>query len=205
MAWHRALLICCLMTISPLYAQRGFQNYPYCAQYSDGSSQVDCSFTTLSMCYQSVTGVGGTCINNPRAGGSAPTRNSEFAFGPAPVPPPPSQSQNLLQLPGTAPQEQAQPAVSAAGAQTATRPCNPVVDGTYCATAASNSTTPIQSLASDLSVGSDPPGAIDLAGADDQPGAGDFTSGGYQPATLGAINFGGSGVNCIGLFRQRSC
>jgi hypothetical protein len=181
------------MTISPLYAQRGDQNYPYCAQYSDGSSQVDCSFSTLSMCYQSVTGVGGTCINNPRSGASVPARNSEFAFGPAPVQPPPLQSQGPLQLPGTTPQDQAQPEASTADTQTATRPCNPVIDGTYCATAASNTTTPIQSLASDLSGGSDPPGAINIAG------------GGYQPATLGAINFGGFGANCIGLFRQRSC
>ena len=53
---------------SSLHAQGGYSTNPYCAQYSDGTS-LDCSFSTLSMCYQSVTGVGGVCIDNPRAGG----------------------------------------------------------------------------------------------------------------------------------------
>ena len=51
---------------SSLHAQGGSPTYPYCAQYSDGTS-LDCSFSTLSMCYQSVTGLGGVCIDNPRA------------------------------------------------------------------------------------------------------------------------------------------
>ena len=48
---------------SSLHAQGGFPTYPYCAQYSDGTS-LDCSFSTLSMCYQSVTGLGGVCIEH---------------------------------------------------------------------------------------------------------------------------------------------
>jgi hypothetical protein len=191
MKWHRAMFVCWLLPISPVHAQGGSQSYPYCAQYNDSSSQVDCSFSTLSMCYQSVTGVGGFCIGNPRRRTSAPARNSEFAFGPVPVPPPPSQSQGPLQLPGPPPQ--ARPAESTADARPATPPCNPVIDGTYCATAASSASAPIHSFSSDLFGDSDPPGAIDFAG------------GGIQPATLGAINFSGSGASCIGLFRQRSC
>lgn len=70
-------------------------------------------------------------------------------------------------------------------------PCNPVIDGTYCAsqpplgdtpTRSSASLTPIQSLTSDLS----------LAQSRE------------QPATLGAITFQGS-LRCIGLFRTASC
>jgi hypothetical protein len=159
-----------------LHAQGSFPTYPYCAQYSDGSS-LDCSYSTLSMCYQSVTGVGGTCINNPRAVGTASTNNSQFAFGPVPISPPP-QSQGPLQLPGASPSSGFSPA---ANAPPPPQSCNPVIDGTYCATAASNSFAPIQSLSSDLSGGGNP------------------------PATLGAINFSGSGLTCIGLFRRTSC
>src|SRR5215472_16723442 len=67
---------------------------PYCAQYSDGNS-LDCSFATLSMCEQSVSGVGGICILNPRGGGPAPAGATASGFNPAQgfnptyVPPPP--------------------------------------------------------------------------------------------------------------------
>ena len=78
------------LTLSPLHAQSGFSTLPYCAQYSDGTS-LDCSFSTLSQCYQSVSGVGGVCINNPTATASAgnPQRpfGSPYAFAPSSVPP----------------------------------------------------------------------------------------------------------------------
>ena len=69
-------------------------------------------------------------------------------------------------------------------------PCNPVVDGTYCATQGPlgdrptqpSGMSPIQSLTSDLS----------LAQSRE------------QPATLGAITFQ-AGRQCIGLFRTASC
>jgi hypothetical protein len=165
---------------SPLDAQGGFPTYPYCAQYSDGTS-LDCSFSTLSMCYQSVTGVGGVCIDNPRAGGVGAAGGSQrpfglpYAFAPAPVPPPPAQSsaqqsQSPLQLPGP-PQQQAMPPQPT---------CNPLLDGTYCASAANNSATPIQSLSSDLMGGAEP------------------------PATLGGVTFSGN-TDCIGILRQMSC
>ena len=70
------------------------------------------------------------------------------------------------------------------GVHAVAQPCNPVIDGTYCATAGAApppSIAPIQSLSSDLAVGSDP------------------------PATLGAITFNSNGTNCIALFRRMSC
>jgi hypothetical protein len=81
----------------------------YCAQYSDGSSP-DCGFSSLQMCEQSVTGVGGVCTQNPAgpsaalAGGqgpyvSPPVPQLPFvqpsAFPAAPVPPPPGEINSL--------------------------------------------------------------------------------------------------------------
>ena len=165
-----------LLPLSPLHAQGGFPTYPYCAQYSDGTS-LDCSFSTLSMCYQSVTGVGGVCIDNPRAGSVARGSGLQTAFGPSPVPPPPiQQSQSALQLPGPVPLEQPAQAASPSPQPA----CNPLFEGTYCASAASNSFVPIQSLSSDL------------------------TGGGEPPATLGEATFSGE-LDCIGILRRESC
>jgi hypothetical protein len=67
----------------------------------------------------------------------------------------------------------------------APRPCNPVIDGTYCGSVGTAATqpniAPIQSLSNDLAIGSDP------------------------PATLGAITFNSDGSDCIALFRRMSC
>lgn len=171
---------------SSLHAQGGYSTNPYCAQYSDGTS-LDCSFSTLSMCYQSVTGVGGVCIDNPRAGGTAlgnPQRpfGSPYAFAPSPVPPPPmqtpaQQSQGPLDLPGPP----AQQAHASPSANTAPQPpCNPLYGGTYCASASSNSFAPISSLSSDLMGATQP------------------------PATLGGVTFS-SNADCIGILRRMSC
>jgi hypothetical protein len=150
--------------ISPLFAQ----SYPYCAQYDDEGSSLDCSFSTLSMCEQSVSGVGGTCTVNPRGPSPSSVGAGALSFNPTYVPPPPIQQQTSSPV-----------ALPSAPSQ-----CNPVVDGTYCATAGnavSPSSPPIQSLSSDLAVGTDP------------------------PATLGAITFNSDGTNCIALFRRMSC
>ncbi len=177
-----------LLTLSPLYAQGGFPTYPYCAQYSDGTS-LDCSFSTLSMCYQSVTGVGGVCINNPHGGGVVATGNpqrlfgSPYAFAPSPVPPPPTQqspvqqTQNPMQLPGLPPQQAQAPPSNSVAPQP---PCNPLYNGTYCDSASSNSFASISSLSSDLSGGALP------------------------PATLGGFTFSGN-TDCIGILRAMSC
>jgi hypothetical protein len=78
-------------------------------------------------------------------------------------------------------------AVMAAGADAQT-PCNPAIDGTYCATAGiPNRSQPAESTRRD--------------------GLGSAVSGtGFyeQPATLGAITFGSNG-RCIGLVRRVNC
>jgi len=111
----------------------------------------------------------GVCILHPRGPGPSAAGAAAPSFNAAYVPPPPVQQQQSsgpVALPG------------------GPRQCNPVVDGTYCATAgaaASQSIPPIQSLSSDLAIGTDP------------------------PAMLGAITFNSDGTNCIALFRRMSC
>jgi hypothetical protein len=76
-----------LLTFASVHAQGN----PYCAQYSDGAS-LDCSFSSLSMCEQSVSGVGGICILNPRGAGYSSANITPQTFDPSYVPPPPIQS-----------------------------------------------------------------------------------------------------------------
>jgi len=81
-------------------------------------------------------------------------------------------------------------ALSAAVPATADQPCNPAIDGTYCATqmrggsdvggGSSDGAPQIQSLSNDLSIGSNP------------------------TATFGAITFSG-GSACIGILRRGAC
>jgi len=41
------------------------QNYPWCAQYSDGSGgAMNCGFATFQQCLADVSGVGGFCTQN---------------------------------------------------------------------------------------------------------------------------------------------
>jgi hypothetical protein len=158
-----------LLAATPLYAQGGFgatQNQ-YCAQFSDGSS-LDCGFSSLQMCEQSVTGVGGVCILNPSGPSRPPVADAQDqapSYQSSAMPPPPfaQQASAPLQLP-----DAVRP-----------RPCDPLIDGTYCASA--GNMAPIQSAASDLAIGGDP------------------------PATLGAVTFSGDGAACIGLFRRSYC
>ena len=80
--------------------------------------------------------------------------------------------------------------LGAAAARALAQPCNPVIDGTYCATQphprvdwstrSGGYFAPIQGITSDLGPSTD------------------------QPATLGAITFRG-GQTCIGLFRRGVC
>ncbi len=170
---------------SSLHAQGGFPTYPYCAQYSDGTS-LDCSFSTLSMCYQSVTGLGGVCIDNPRASGIAlgnPQRpfGLPYAFAPSPVPPPPTQTAGatVAKSPAVTKPTGSAGAGSAVGSAPQP-PCNPLYGGTYCASASSNSFAPISSLSSDLIGAAEP------------------------PATIGGVTFS-SNPDCIGILRRMSC
>jgi hypothetical protein len=85
-------------------------------------------------------------------------------------------------------------AVMAAGAphSHAQQPCNPAIDGTYCAQAGIGSP-------------GGPPSAARRAVLDLSLGQG--LSGNFydKPATLGAITFGSDGSRCIGLVRRLSC
>ena len=51
------------------------QNYPWCAQYSDGS--MNCGFATFLQCLTDVSGIGGFCTQNkvprPRARRTRPS------------------------------------------------------------------------------------------------------------------------------------
>ena len=70
------------------------------------------------------------------------------------------------------------------------QPCNPVVDGTYCASQAGRSVdsamrttsfTPIQGIGQDLSTSRE------------------------DPVTFGAVTFRGDGTKCIGLLTRGNC
>jgi hypothetical protein len=74
------------------------------------------------------------------------------------------------------------------GAPAMAQPCNPVIDGTYCAEFSARRPDLAPSRL----------GAMRNIGND-------IVSGQDQPATLGAITFGGSGSRCIGLLRRGSC
>jgi hypothetical protein len=72
----------------------------------------------------------------------------------------------------------------------AAQPCNPVIDGTYCAeqlprqrvyTSSRPPMKPIEDIGRSISVGSEAPG------------------------TLGGIMYRGDGTNCIGLLRRGTC
>ena len=72
-----------------------------------------------------------------------------------------------------------------------TQPCNPAIDGTYCAS------EPRRSPTLSTSPGISAP-TMSLGGS--------LSSGLYdQPATLGAITFSGDGSRCIGLLRRVNC
>jgi Protein of unknown function (DUF3551) len=66
----------------------------FCATYNDDATPMDCSFTTLQMCQQSVSGVGGYCAPQALAPAMPPPPlfrpfQDPSAFAPATVPPPP--------------------------------------------------------------------------------------------------------------------
>ena len=71
------------------------------------------------------------------------------------------------------------------------QPCNPAIDGTYCASQSRN----VPSVSSSPMADSRISLSADIA----QPGLYD------QPATLGAITFNGDGTRCIGLLRRAGC
>jgi hypothetical protein len=78
-------------------APSAFAQSRFCATYDDDATPEDCSFTSLQMCQQSVSGIGGYCAPQGIAPAMAPpplfgppSFGPPYAFGPAPVPPPPT-------------------------------------------------------------------------------------------------------------------
>ena len=53
-------------------------SYPWCAVYSNTSG--DCSFNTFQQCLETLSGIGGDCIDNPRYTG--PAANGAYASAP---------------------------------------------------------------------------------------------------------------------------
>ena len=76
------------------------------------------------------------------------------------------------------------------GASGLAQPCNPVIDGTYCAEEASRRPSNAAS----------PSRFEPIRNIGD-----DFLTAQEQPATIGAITFRGNGTRCIGLLRRGSC
>ena len=76
---------------------------------------------------------------------------------------------------------------------TAAQPCNPVIDGTYCASQPGR-------------IGADPSRPSRGATMTPIQGlGGDLVGPREDPATLGAITFRSDGLACIGLLRRGNC
>ena len=46
--------------------------YPWCAQYADTRNLIECAYTSFEQCQASVSGVGGSCVQNVRSPPAAP-------------------------------------------------------------------------------------------------------------------------------------
>src|SRR3984893_15196184 len=58
------------------------QNYPWCALYSGGSmgGGRNCGFTTFEQCLATISGIGGTCMQNPTYQGPASASSSSTNY-----------------------------------------------------------------------------------------------------------------------------
>ena len=52
--------------------------YPWCAQYADTRALTECTFTTFEQCLASVSGIGGSCIQNVRPPPAGPPRERRW-------------------------------------------------------------------------------------------------------------------------------
>jgi hypothetical protein len=59
-----ALALAAMLVSVPRIGE-AYYNYPWCAQYSDGSGVFSCTFANYAQCLASVSGVGGLCTPNP--------------------------------------------------------------------------------------------------------------------------------------------
>jgi hypothetical protein len=54
------------------------QSYPWCARYSTTGGE--CSFNTFEQCMETLSGIGGSCVDNP--GYTGPAANGSYAAAP---------------------------------------------------------------------------------------------------------------------------
>jgi Protein of unknown function (DUF3551) len=90
----RIMMLCGVLVPSMLHAQGTVAHGQFCATYNDDATPMNCSFTTIEMCEESVSGVGGYCAPQSLAPGMPPPplfKPFQFpsAFAPTPVLPPP--------------------------------------------------------------------------------------------------------------------
>jgi hypothetical protein len=46
--------------------------YPWCAQYADIRAITECAFTSFQQCQATLSGIGGSCVQNPRPAPGGP-------------------------------------------------------------------------------------------------------------------------------------
>jgi hypothetical protein len=74
-------MITVVTTATVLNTPTKAQNYPWCAQYSDGMGGMNCGFTSFQQCLADVSGIGGFCTQNSTYQTSAGPRVSRFRRG----------------------------------------------------------------------------------------------------------------------------
>jgi len=49
--------------------------FPWCAQYADTRNLVECAFVTFEQCQASISGIGGSCVQDVRRPPAGPARD----------------------------------------------------------------------------------------------------------------------------------
>jgi hypothetical protein len=76
------LFVLSVITVTVLNTPTEAQNYPWCAQYSDGSGgAMNCGFASFQQCLADVSGVGGFCTQNSTYQPSSGPGASRFRRG----------------------------------------------------------------------------------------------------------------------------
>ncbi len=52
--------------------------YPWCAQYADIRAITECSFTSFAQCQATLSGIGGSCVQNVRPPPGEPRRDRRW-------------------------------------------------------------------------------------------------------------------------------
>ncbi len=55
-----------------------YEWYPWCAQYADTRDLIECAFTSFEQCQASVSGIGGSCVQNARRPPAEPPRDRRW-------------------------------------------------------------------------------------------------------------------------------